>query len=106
MSNESNVGSITPNISEDTDVLNIHCDLISDSLVDGQESDIIFSFGTGTLQSSYNFVLEPRRVLFNPIDKTHISSIRIYVTDGLRRPLHLNHADTAFSFILKYVPET
>ena len=56
LTNERNVGSITPNISEDTDVLNIHCDLISDSLVDGQESDIIFSFGTGTLQSSYNFV--------------------------------------------------
>ena len=63
-------------------------------------------FGTGTLQSSYNFVLEPCRVLFNPINKTHISSIRIYVTDGLRRPVQLNHADTAFSLILKYVPET
>ena len=104
MSNKKNVGSITPNISEDTDVLNIHCDLISDSLVDGQESDIIFSFGTGTLQSSYNFVLEPRRVLFNPVNKTHISGIRIYVTDGLRRPVYLNHADTAFSLILKHIP--
>ena len=102
--NESNVGSLTPNISEDTDVLNIHCDLISESLVDGEESDIIFSFGTGTLQSSYNFVLEPRRVVFNPVNKTHISSIRIYVTDGKRCPVHLNHADTAFSLILKHIP--
>ena len=102
--NERNVGSLTPNISEDTDVLNIHCDLISESLVDGSESDIIFSFGTGTLQSSYNFVLEPRRVIFNPVNKTHISSIRIYVTDGKRRPVYLNHADTAFSLILKHIP--
>ena len=106
LKDERNVGSTTPNISEDTDVLNIHCDLISDSLVDGQESDIIFSFGTGMLQSSYNFVLEPRRIIFNPINKTRISSIRLYVTDGLRRPVYLNHADTAFSLILKYVPET
>ena len=104
LTNERNVGSTTPNISEDTDVLNIHCDLISDSLVDGQESDISFSFGTGTLQSSYNFVLEPRRVIFNPVNKTHISSIRIYVTDGKRRPVYLNHADTAFSLILKHIP--
>ena len=88
----------------DTDVLNIHCDLISESLVNGQESDIIFSFGTGTLQSSYNFVLEPRRVIFNLVNKTHISSIRIYVTDGLRRPVYLNHADTAFSLTLKHIP--
>ena len=98
--NERNVGSLTPNISEDTDVLNIHCDLISESLVDGEESDIIFSFGTGTLQSSYNFVLEP--FLIQLIK--HISSIRIYVTDGKRRPVYLNHADTAFSLILKHIP--
>ena len=104
MSNEKNFGSITPNISEDTDVLNIHCDLISESLIDGEESDISFSFGTGTLQSSYNFVLEPRRVIFNPVNKTYISSIRIYVTDGLRRPVYLNHADTASSLILKHIP--
>ena len=100
---EVNIGSKTPNISEDTDVLNIHCDLISDSLVDGKESDITFSFGTGTLRASYNFVLEPRRIIFNPINRTSISSIRIYVTDGLRKPVYLNHADTAFSLILKRV---
>ena len=84
-------------------VLNIHCDLISDSLVNGEESDIIYSFGTGTLRASYNFVLEPIRIIFNPINRTSITSIRIYVTDGLRRPVYLNHADTAFSLILKRV---
>jgi len=46
LQNEVNIGTKTPNVSEDTDVLNIHCDLISDSLVNGEESDIIFSFGT------------------------------------------------------------
>ena len=43
---ERNVGSTTPNMSEDTDVLNIHCDLIRDSLVDGQESDIWDRYAT------------------------------------------------------------
>ena len=86
LKDERNVGSTTPNISEDTDVLNIHCDLISESLVDGEESNIIFSFGTGTLQSSYSFVLEPRRVIFNPINKTRISSIRISIMQIL--PFH------------------
>jgi len=46
--NEVNIGYKRPNLSEDKDVLNIHCDLITDSLVNGEESDIIFSFGTGT----------------------------------------------------------
>ena len=36
-----NIGVRVPNLTEDTDVLNIHCDLISNSLVDGEESDII-----------------------------------------------------------------
>jgi len=93
----------TPNVSEDTDVLNIHCHLISDSLVNGEESNIILSFGRETLRASYIFVLEPRRIMFNPINRTSISSIRIYITDGLRRPVYLSRAEAAFSLILKRV---
>ena len=104
LSSERNVSPNIPNLSEDTDVLNIHCDLVSDSLVDGEESDIIFSFGTGTLRPSYNFTLEQKLVIYNPINKTRVSSVRIYITDGLRRSVYLNHADTAFSLILKKVP--
>ena len=103
LTDEKNIGDRVPNLTEDTDVLNIHCDLTSTSLVDGEESDIIYSFGTSTLRASYGFVLEPRRVIFNPVNKTSISSIRIYITDGLRRPVYLNNADTAFSLILKKV---
>ena len=86
LKDETNIGVRVPNLTQDTDVLhvNIHCDLISNLLVDGEESDIIYSFGTSTLRASYGFVLEPRRVIFNPVNKTSISSIRIYITDGLR----------------------
>ena len=80
--------------------MHIHCDLTSTSLVDADESDIIYSFGTSTLRASYGFVLEPRRVIFNPVNKTNISSIRIYITDGLRRPVYLNNAGTAFPLVL------
>ena len=55
-----NVGSKLPNLSQDTDMLNIHCDLINDSLVDGVESDIIYSFSTSVLRPSYSFTLEPK----------------------------------------------
>ena len=113
LTDERNIGDRAPNLTQDTDVLNIHCDLTSDSLVDGEESDIIFSFGTSTLRASYGFVLEPRRIIFNPVNKTNISSIRIYVVmewniccDGLRRPIYLNHSDTAFPLILKKVAQS
>ena len=89
-----NIGPRVPNLSQDTDILNIHCDLVNSTLVDGEESDIIFSFSTSVLRPSYSFTLEPRRITFNPLNKNTISSIRIYITD-------LNHQDVAFSLILK-----
>ena len=43
------IGGKVPILSQETDVLNIHCDLINDSLVDGQNTDIICSFSTSVL---------------------------------------------------------
>ena len=103
LKNKTNIGPRVPNLSQDTNILNVHCDLINESLVDGQETDIIYSFSTCVLQPSYSFTLEPRRVTFNPVNKTIISSIRIYMTDGKRRLVDLNGADTAFSLILKSI---
>ena len=97
------IGPRLPNLSQDTDILNIHCDLINNSLVDGKDTDIIYSFSTSVLQPSYSFTLEPRRVTFNPINKPTISSIRMWVTHGKRRLVDLNGADTSFSLILKSV---
>ena len=88
------IGPRVPNLSQDTDVLNIHCDLVNESLVDGEETDIIYSFSTSVLRPSYSFTLEPQRVTFNPVNKTTISSIRIMITDGKRRLVDLNGADT------------
>ena len=103
LTSETNIGPSVPNLSQDTDILNIHCYLINDSLVDGQDTDIIYSFATSVLNPSYSFTLEPRRVTFNPINKNSISSIRIYITDGKRRLINLNGADTSFSLILKMI---
>ena len=97
------IGPRVPNLSQDTDVLNVHCDLVNESLVDGEETDIIYSFSTSVLRPSYSFTLEPQRVTFNPVNKTTISSIRIMITDGKRRLVDLNGADTSFSLILKSI---
>ena len=103
LKNEINIGSNVPNLSQDTDVLNIHCDLINESLVDGQETDIIYSFSTSVLRPSFSFTLEPIRVTYNPTNKNFIDSIRIHITDGKRRLIDLNGADTSFSLLLKKI---
>ena len=101
LTNSQNVGDYTPNLSQDREILNIHSDLISESLVDGDQTDIIYSFSTSTLTPSYSFTQEPRRVQFNPVNKNTINEIRIYITDGKRRIIDLNHSDTSFSLILR-----
>ena len=101
LTSETNIGPSVPNLSQDTDILNIHCDLINDSLVDGQDTDIIYSFSTSVLRPSYSFTIEPRRVTFNPTNKNIIDSIKMYITDGKRRLINPNGADTSFSLILK-----
>ena len=101
LTNAENVGDYIPNLSQDREILNIHCDLISDSLVDGDETDIIYSFSTSTLTPSFSFTQDPRRVQFNPVNKNTIYKIRIYITDGKQRIIDLNHSDTAFSLILR-----
>ena len=103
LKSENNVGPKVPNLSQDTDILNIHCDLINDSLVDGQDTDIIYSFSTSVLRPSYSFTLEPRRVTYNPTNKNIIDSIRIHITDGKRILIDLNGAETSFSLILKKI---
>ena len=101
LKDEVNLGPRVPNLSQDTEMLNVHCDLTNSSLVDGEESDIIYSFSTSVLRQSYGFTMEPMRVTFSPVNKNRIGSIRVYITDGKRRIVNLNGADTAFSLILK-----
>ena len=101
LTSSENIGDYTPNLSQDTEILNIHCDIISESLVDGDETDIIYTFGTNDLTPSYAFTKEPLRVQYNPVNKYLINTMRIYITDGKRRIIDLNNADTAFSLILR-----
>ena len=54
-----NIGQRVPNVAQDTEMLNIHCNLTSDSLVDGQDTNIIYSFSTSILKPSYCFTQEP-----------------------------------------------
>ena len=93
-----NYGSRMPDLSQDTEMLSIHCDLVNTSLVDGVDTDIIYSFSTSVLKPSFSFTMEPRRV-----NKNIISSIRINLTHGKRRQINLSGADTAFSLLLKRI---
>ena len=74
-----------PNITNNIDVININCDLITDSTSDGVLTNTLIMIPTDNLTRSYPFTFEPKRALFSPVSKNIISEMRITVTDELNR---------------------
>ena len=90
-----------PNITNSIDDIQVRCSLISDSIVSGIASDVLYSFSTASEQISYNFKKEPIRRIYNLINTDTISSIRIYFTDNLNRPVNLNNIPVSLRLLLK-----
>ena len=97
-------GAYIPNITNSFDTLYIHCDLVDNSIVDGEYGeygDVIYTISTADLRRSYPFKDEPILKGFCEVNKTIINSIRIYITDALGKIINLNKVDTSFTFVLE-----
>ena len=94
-------GSKLPNITSLIDTLNINCDAITDSLVDGENSNSIAVIPTDNLKRGYPFTKEQQRVLFNPVSNLKISKMTFTVTDSLGREVDLNGVDWYIVLILR-----
>ena len=66
-------------------------------------SDVLYSFSTTDLQVSYPFQKEPLRLEWQPVNKSFIYAIRVWVTDGRNNILDLNGTDIAISLIIEKV---
>ena len=100
---ETEYGSKLPNITNSIDSIYIHCDLITDSVVDGKSGDVIYVFSTANLTRSYPFERTPYHIGFSRVNKTRIDSIRVWLTDADGRNIDLNGVDTSFTFILREI---
>jgi len=89
-----------PNITRGVDWVYLHCDLIT-RRSNNVPSDVLFSFSTIGLQVSYPFQNEPRRLKWQPVNKSHINEIRVWVTDGRNNILNLNGTDIAISLMIE-----
>ena len=96
----SSVGTKIPNITRGVDWVYLHCDLIS-RLANNVPSDVLYSFSTSDLQVSYPFQKEPRRLEWQPVNKSYINAIRVWVTDGRNNILDLNGTDIAISLMIE-----
>ena len=97
-------GSMLPNITNSIDIIHINTDAITDSIVNGINSNTIAVIPTDNLICSYPFSYEPRRLLFSPVSSSQISQMRFYITDALGRPINLNGIDWFLTLILRSTP--
>lgn len=81
-----------PNLSRDIDSLYVHCDVVKDSIVDGEWGNVLFSFSTANLTPGYPFVMEPHNLRFVKVSSQTITSVHLYITDVFRRVICLNKA--------------
>ncbi|KAL9954527.1 hypothetical protein ACROYT_G042077 [Oculina patagonica] len=95
-----NVGDRVPNLTRGVDWIYIHCDLISRS-VDNIADDVLYTLSTSTLEISYPFSKEPRRLLWHPVNKYRINSIKIRISDGQGNDIFLNDQPVALSIVIE-----
>ena len=76
-------GSILPNITNSIDIISINTDAITNSILNGVNTNTLAVIPTDNLTRSYPFTFEPRRLLFNEVSNLNISQMRFYITDSL-----------------------
>lgn len=81
------VGTNTVNILNVNSIL-VHCDLISGSYVGGQAQPTLYSFFPNSAPG-FKITVSPHNLIYLPVTKNVVHSIRVWLTDQADRPLNL-----------------
>ena len=102
--NKTETGDDLPNITNSIDMIYINTDAITNSILNGVNTDALAFIPTDNLTRIFPFTIEPRRLLFNEVSQLNISQMRFYITDSLGRPIGLNKLDWFMTLILRCTP--
>lgn len=94
-------GEKSPDITRSVDDIYIRTNIISESVVGGKQSDVLFRFSVDNLPLSYPFHIEPRVKKYSKINTRTIKELQIYITDSLGRPINLNGTSVSLTLLLK-----
>jgi hypothetical protein len=97
----SSEGDVLPNINNSLDNLFVHCSLVSNSIVDGAGSNILFSFSTARLTRSFPFEFEPQHLQFTDLSNDIISEARFFLSDVNERIVDLNGIPVSYTVLIK-----
>ena len=102
--NKTEYGSGLPNITNSIDMIHINTDAITNSILNGVNTNTLPVIPTDNLTRSFPFTFEPGKLLFNEASQLNISQVRFYITDSLGRPINLNGVDWFTTLILRSTP--
>ena len=102
--NKTETGDDLPNITNSIDMIYINTDAITNSILNGVNTNTLAVIPTDNLTRSFPFTFEPRRLLFNEVSQLNISQMGFYITDSLGRPICLNKIDWFMTLILRSTP--
>ena len=77
--NKTEHGTILPNITNSIDMIYINTDAITNSILNGVNTNTLAVIATDNLTRSFPFTFEPGRLLFNEVSQLNISQVRFYV---------------------------
>ena len=90
-------------VTNSVDNIKIKTSLTNDSLDGGVSTDVLYSFDTSDISRAFPFKIEPRRRLYNKLNTNIISSVRIYMTDAINRPIDFNEVPVSLTVVIKSV---
>ena len=90
-----------PDITSSVDNVFIHTNIISNSHVSSNKSDVIYKFSVDNLPLSYPFHIYPPHLMFIKMNTNRISEVRIYITDELNRHLDLNNIPISLILLIR-----
>ena len=96
-----NMGQTSPNITNSVDNLYLKCNLLSDSIVSGKRSNVLYSFGTSTKTRSMPFEIQPYNYLWSKINTKTITEVTFWLVDDEDREVDLNDIDISLTVVIK-----
>ena len=97
----SEYGKNFPNITNSIDVLNLRCDLLSESVKSGKKGDVLFRFATNTKIRSLPFEISPINRSWHKINRKVLSKVRFYLADNKGKIIDLNGQNVSITIEIK-----
>jgi len=94
-------GQNAPDITRGLNELHIHSSLIGDTYINGEASDIMWTFRPETYAGGALTVI-PSQIIYQPVKSTYqLATINMYITDQLGRRVDFNGEDVSYTIHIR-----